>query len=243
MPQCRVVRCFRLTPLLRSGETRQMKIILTRDVPKVGKDGEIVAVADGYARNYLFPRQLAVVAKGPALKQYQARLTREEAKGAANLANAQKHATLLEGKTFQILAKANARSTRLFGAVTEADVAEIIKKEIGIEIDKRRISLIDPIKLTGVYDLTVKLHTDVIVPFTIDVVTTEQLDAREKARIAAEEKAAKEAAAAVAAEAAAAARVEAAAAAQAARAEASAAKYASVERAENLLDEAPDAEA
>ena len=59
-----------------------MKVILTRDVPKVGTDGEIVAVADGYARNYLFPRQLAVVAKGSAMKQHEARISREIARTA-----------------------------------------------------------------------------------------------------------------------------------------------------------------
>ncbi len=176
-----------------------MKVILTRDVPKVGKDGEIVSVADGYARNYLFPRQLAVVAKGAAMKQHENRLAREASRGAQQLASAQQNAEKLRGQTFQILAKASPRSTRLFGSVTEADVAEIIQQTIGVDVDKRKISLIDPIKLTGVYELTAKLHNEVIVPFTVDVVTPEQLEAREKARIAAEEKAAREAAAAAAA--------------------------------------------
>ncbi|MBC7527705.1 MAG: 50S ribosomal protein L9, partial [Chthonomonadaceae bacterium] len=66
-----------------------MKVILTRDVPKVGQDGEIVVVADGYARNYLFPRQLAVVAKGAAVKQHEARLAREATKVSDLLVSAQ----------------------------------------------------------------------------------------------------------------------------------------------------------
>jgi large subunit ribosomal protein L9 len=209
-----------------------MKVILTRDVPKVGKDGEVVTVADGYARNYLFPRQLAVVAKGAAMKQHEARLAREVSKGAQQLTTAQQNGEKLRDKTFQILARANAHSTRLFGSVTEADVAEAIQKEIGIEVDKRRISLIDPIKLTGNYALTARLHTDVTVPFSIDVVTQEQLDAREKARIAAEEKAAKEEAARAAAEAAA----------QAKAAEAAAPPQPSAARTASDLDAAPDAE-
>jgi large subunit ribosomal protein L9 len=212
-----------------------MKVILTRDVPKVGKDGEIVSVADGYARNYLFPRQLAVVAKGTAMKQHENRIAREIAKGAQQLTSAQQNAEKLRDKTFQILAKASPKSTRLFGSITEADVAEAIQKEIGIKVDKRKISLIDPIKLTGVYDLTAKLHPDVIVPFTIDVVTPEQLEARERARIAAEEKAAKEAAAAKAAEEAAAAK--------AAAAQAETAVAAAEETLPSDLDAAPDAEA
>ena len=173
-----------------------MKVILTRDVPKVGKDGDIVLVANGYARNYLFPRQLALVAKGAAMKQHTNRLTREVAKSTALLSNAQQNGEKLRDKHFQILAKANPKSTRLFGAVTEADVAATILKNIGIEVDKRKISLIDPIKLTGTYDLTAKLHTDVVVSFQIEVVTPEQLEAREKARIVAEERAIKEAEAA-----------------------------------------------
>lgn len=171
-----------------------MKVILTRDVPKLGKDGEIVTVANGYARNYLFPRQLAVVAKGAAMKQHQNRLTREATRGAEQLAAAQQNAEKLRDRQFQILAKASAGSNRLFGSVTEADVADVVRQATGVEVDKRKISLIDPIKLTGVYELSVKLHPDVVVPFTVDVVTPEQLEARERERVAAEERAAREAA-------------------------------------------------
>lgn len=172
-----------------------MKVILTRDVPKLGKDGEVLMVANGYARNYLFPRQLAVVAKGSALKQHEQRVVREVEKGKAQVVTAQESAAKIEGKTYQILGKASPRSNRLFGAVTEADVAEAIEKETGVVIDKRRISLVDPIKITGSYDLTARLHSEVTVAFAIEIVTPEQLEAREKARILAEEKAAKEAAA------------------------------------------------
>ena len=89
-----------------------MKAILTRDIPKVGKDGEVVMVANGYARNYLFPRQLAVVAKGAAMKQHENRLATEVAKGAAQVSNAKASQEKLDGKHFQIVAKANAKSTR-----------------------------------------------------------------------------------------------------------------------------------
>src|SRR5438874_11086484 len=101
-----------------------MKVILTRDVPKVGKDGEIVTVADGYARNYLFPRQLAVVAKGTAMKRHENRLAREASRGAQLLTSAQQNAEKLRDQQFQIMAKASPKSTRLFGSITEADVAE-----------------------------------------------------------------------------------------------------------------------
>lgn len=170
-----------------------MKVILTRDVPNVGKDGEVVTVADGYARNYLFPRHLAVVAKGAAMKTHEARIAREVARGAAQLSAAQQSAEKLNGRQFQLVGRAAPKSSRLFGSITEADVAAKIQNETGVIVDKRRISLIDPIKVTGTYELTARLHTEVTVPFSIEVVTPELLEAREKARIAAEEKAAREA--------------------------------------------------
>jgi len=170
-----------------------MKVILTRDVPRVGKDGEVVTVADGYARNYLFPRQLAVVAKGAAMKNHESRIAREATKGAAMLSAAQQSADKIRDKQFQIVGRAAPKSSRLFGSVTEADVAAKIQDETGVIVDKRRISLIDPIKVTGVFELTARLHSDVTVGFVIEVVTPEQLEAREKARLAAEEKSAKEA--------------------------------------------------
>ncbi|MCW3095673.1 MAG: ribosomal protein [Chthonomonadaceae bacterium] len=218
-----------------------MKVILTRDVPKVGKDGEIIAVADGYARNYLFPRQLAVVAKGAALKQHENRISREVAKTAALLSNAQANAEKLRDQSFQIMARSNPKSNRLFGAVTEADVVEIIQKNLGIEVDKRRVSLIDPIKVTGTYDLTARLHPEVIVPFKIEVVTPEILEGREKARVAAELAAEREAARLAAAEIAAQEQAAARAAAQEARGD-EPPRERRPRRNYSLLDEAPDAE-
>jgi large subunit ribosomal protein L9 len=220
-----------------------MKVILTRDVPKVGKDGEIIAVADGYARNYLFPRQLAVVAKGAALKQHENRISREVAKTAALLSNAQANAEKLRDQSLQIMARSNPKSNRLFGAVTEADVVEIIQKNLGIEVDKRRVSLIDPIKVTGTYDLTARLHPEVIVPFKIEVVTPEILEGREKARVAAELAAEREAARLAAAEIAAQEQAAARAAAQEARGdEPPRERERRPRRNYSLLDEAPDAE-
>jgi len=216
-----------------------MKVILTRDIPKVGKDGEIVMVANGYARNYLFPRQLAVVAKGAAMKQHENRVAKDIAKGAALLATAQSNGEKLSGQKFLIIAKASAKSTRLFGSVTEADVAEIILSKLGIEVDKRRISLIDPIKTTGTYSLSARLHSEVTVTFDIEVVTQEQLDSRERAIVLAAEKAARDVIKAAEAEVAAAEAAEARAAARAAREE-SAPRSSRSERSQ--WGEIPDAE-
>ena len=172
-----------------------MKVILTRDVPKVGQHGEIITVADGYARNYLFPRQLAVVAKAGAVKLHAARQEREKQRAVDQLVVAQKSGEQLKDKQFQIVARSAAHSTRLYGSVTDADVADAIKADTGIEVDKRRISHSDPIKVTGMYSFTLRLHHEVIVPFTVDVVTEEILAARQRAV----EQAAAEAAAAEAA--------------------------------------------
>jgi large subunit ribosomal protein L9 len=184
-----------------------MKVILTRDVPKVGRDGEIITVANGYARNYLFPRQLAVVAKAAALKQQVVRQEREKQKVVEQLSAAQKSGEQIRDKQYQIVGKAAAHSTRLYGSVTESDIAGAIQAVTGVTVDKRRISHIDPIKTTGVYELTLRLHPDVVVPFSVEVVTEEILAARahaaELAAAVAAEKAAKEAAAAPPAEAAA----------------------------------------
>jgi ribosomal protein L9 len=188
------------------------------------------------------------------MKQHTNKLAREASRSANLLTTAQQHAEKLRDQQFRILAKASPRSTRLFGSVTEADVAEAIRKGLGIEVDKRKISLIDPIKVTGTVTLTAKLHTDVIVPFRVEVVTQEQLDARERERLAEQEKAAR-IAAKLAAEAAAKEAAEAAAVATAAAAAAAAVAApqdtpsagngaAAYDRSvRSAIDEAPDAEA
>lgn len=156
-----------------------MKVLLTRDVPKLGRDGEVVTVANGYARNYLFPRQLAVLAHGPALKQHRLRVSREEARATAALEDANKTANLINGREIRIVVRANPKTGRLFGAVTEANAAEALQRDTGAAVDKRRISLIDPIKSTGRYELSVRLAADVSATFTLDVTTEEELADRQ----------------------------------------------------------------
>ncbi|CCW35139.1 LSU ribosomal protein L9P [Chthonomonas calidirosea] len=162
-----------------------MKVILTRDVPKLGQDGDIVNVADGYARNYLFPRRLAVLAHGAALKQHQARLAREKERGAQALEEAKRQAEKLNGAELEIIVKTSPNSTRLFGSVTEADVAEQIQQKFGITVDKRKIGLVDPIRTTGRYEIGVRLHPEVRAQFVLYVLTEEQRAEREKERQAA----------------------------------------------------------
>jgi large subunit ribosomal protein L9 len=174
-----------------------MKVILQRDIPKVGKGGDIVNVADGYARNYLFPRQYAVSASGGALKEHTARAQHEKSRSAGLLKSAEADAAKLEGKTLIIMSKVGT-GTKLYGSITAQDVTDAIQKDLGVTVDKRRVGVVDPIKSLGEYNVPVRLHTDVSVNVKV-LVTTEEDLARRKAQAAAEEAKAKAAAEAAAA--------------------------------------------
>ena len=145
-----------------------MNVILQKDVVKVGKEGEVVTVSDGYARNYLMPRGLAVSASGGALKVLEARHAADERKSEALLAQATKDQATLEGKTIKIVSKVGA-GDRLYGSITSSDIAETIKKEFGVAVDKRRVLLLDPIRAIGTFHVDVKLHKDITVPVTVSV--------------------------------------------------------------------------
>ncbi|MDE2125199.1 MAG: 50S ribosomal protein L9 [Armatimonadetes bacterium] len=163
-----------------------MKVMLTRDVPKVGIDGEIVTVAGGFARNYLLPRRLALVANSSVMKQYQDKLAKLAALEANKATSARSAADRIEGVVLQFVVRANAHTGRLFGAVTEADVAAKLGEAAGVEVDRRKLGHFDAIKTTGAYSLSIRLHSEVTASFKVDVATQEQLEAREKARLAAE---------------------------------------------------------
>ena len=156
-----------------------MKVILQRDVPKVGRSGEIVNVARGFARNYLFPRGLATVAQGGALREVQSRLAREKELEANQLTQAHENAEKLKDATITITGKVGA-GTKLYGSITAADVADMVEREYQIKVDRRRIDLIDPIKSTGSYPLRIKLHSEKIVPITLEVISEAEAASRAK---------------------------------------------------------------
>ena len=144
-----------------------MKVLLKVDVKGQGKAGQVVNVSDGYARNFLFPRQLAVPADSQVMNelrtkeeaaQYHARVEKEAALNAA---------AALKGKTVKISAKAGSAG-RLFGAVTTKEVAEALEKQFGIKVDKRKITM-DDIKAYGSYTAEVKLHSGVVAQVTVQV--------------------------------------------------------------------------
>lgn len=150
-------------------EKRSMKVILLQDIEHKGKQGDVVSVADGYARNYLYPRKLAIEAGGGALKNLQAKNAQEERKTEKLRADADRTAELLTDKTITLTVKAGENS-RLYGRVTAADIAEAVEKDLAVKLDKRKVGLLDPIKTVGEYDIPIKLHREVTVPLKVAVV-------------------------------------------------------------------------
>jgi large subunit ribosomal protein L9 len=176
-----------------------MKVILQQDIPKVGKGGDIVTVADGYARNYLFPRKYAVAASGGALKEHAARVEHEKSRSASLLQGAQADGAKIEGKTITILSKVGS-ANKLYGSITAQDIADTIARESGVKVDKRRVGLADPIKTLGEYNIPVRLHNEVNVTLKVVVTTEEELARQKVLAEAAAAKAAAEAAKAPVAE-------------------------------------------
>ena len=144
-----------------------MKVILQQDVKSLGKKGELVSTSDGYARNYLFPRNLAVEASSQAMTELQNRESSKKHKIAVETDEAKKAAAQISGKIITITAKAG-QGGRLFGSVTAKEIAESMKKDFGIDIDKRKITVND-IKAYGSYPASVKLYQGVSADFTVKV--------------------------------------------------------------------------
>ena len=146
-----------------------MKIVLRDDVENLGRKGDVVDVADGYARNYLVPRGLAMKDTKGVVAQAEAMRRNRAAKEARDVEAAQTQAARLEGARIEIAARAG-EGGKLFGSVTASDVAEAIQAQRGVEVDRRRVSLDEPVKELSELDVTVKLHTDVEATVTVVVV-------------------------------------------------------------------------
>lgn len=135
-----------------------MKVMLLQDVKGQGKKDQIVNVSDGYARNFLFPKKLAVEADAKAISDAKNKEDARNYKIEQDKAAAREIAAKLEGTVVKIKATAGADG-KLYGGVTTADVAEELRKQTGIDIDKRKIQFQGPIKAHGTYELPVKLYT------------------------------------------------------------------------------------
>ncbi len=136
-----------------------MKVVLKQDVKGLGKKGELVSASDGYARNFLFPKNLAVEANAQNMTELKNREQAEKYKIETDTAAAKKAADEMNGKTIVITAKAGANG-KLFGSVTAKEIAEKIEKEFGVKTDKRKISVED-IKQFGTFPFEIKLYQGV----------------------------------------------------------------------------------
>lgn len=145
-----------------------MKVILTQDVKSQGKKGDVVNVSDGYARNFLFLKKLAIEADSKALNEIKAKAESQKYKEATERANALELAKKLEGCMMDF-AIASGSDTKLYGSVTSKEIAENIAKKYGISIDKRKIVLDKPIKNYGIYTLDIKLYPDIVAHVKVEV--------------------------------------------------------------------------
>lgn len=145
-----------------------MKVILLQDVKGSGKQGELVNVSDGYARNFLFPKKLAKVADSNALNELATKQQAAAHHKAEEKALAEDTKKKLEEKPFKIQAKAG-KDNKLFGSVTAKEIAQKIKENTDIEVNKKKVSLHIDIKSFGTYTAQVKLHPEVTAEVTVVV--------------------------------------------------------------------------
>ena len=148
-----------------------MKVVLLADVKGSGKKGELVNVSDGYARNFLFPKKLAKEANAQALNELKNAEESKAFKIKQETEAAQASADKINGKSVSILAKAG-QGGKLFGSVTAKEIAEAIKKQYGVDVDKRKIDTKGDMKAFGTYECEVKLYSGITA--TVKAVVTEK---------------------------------------------------------------------
>lgn len=146
-----------------------MKIILTQDVKSLGKKGEVVEVNQGYARNYVLPKKLGVEATPKNLNDLKLKNQNDEKVAAENLAAAEQLRDELKDKKITAQMKVGANG-KTFGSVSSKEIAELMKSQLGIDIDKKKIVLDDAVKSLGGYNVKLKLHPKVTAEIMLDVV-------------------------------------------------------------------------
>ena len=134
----------------------KMKVLLTQDVEKLGHAGDVKEVSGGYGRNYLLPKGLAVLATKGQVKQAEERLASQQKRLQAARKDAEALAARITGQTLRFIARVG-ELDRLYGSITSADIAEKLKAQTGVEVDRRRIDLDEPIKRIGIYPIKVQL--------------------------------------------------------------------------------------
>jgi large subunit ribosomal protein L9 len=146
-----------------------MKVVFLEDVPDVAQAGEIKEVASGYGRNYLIPRKLALLADAQAISQVEARRRLKARQQAESETELQELAGELDGREVTLKARVGAKD-HLYGSITNADIADELKKSAGLVVDKRKIELAEPIRQLGSYEVPVKLAKDLVPQIKITVV-------------------------------------------------------------------------
>ena len=146
-----------------------MKVVLMKDVKDLGKKDDIVNVSDGYGRNFLFPRGLAVEATSGKLNEVSDKKSSEKNKKQRELDAAKELAEKLNKLTVKIATKAG-ENGKLFGSITNKDIADEIKKQHKIEIDKKKIVVHDAMKSVGTYQVDVKLYPEVVAKITVIII-------------------------------------------------------------------------
>lgn len=147
----------------------RVKVLLVKDVPELGNAGEVYNVAGGYARNYLMPRGLAVLATRGALKQAEEIKAAALRRRARERANAEAQAQMIMGRRLLFTANAGGND-RLYGSITTADIAEKLSQELGFEVDRRKIELDHGIRELGIHTVSIRLMPDVTATFQVGVV-------------------------------------------------------------------------
>ena len=147
-----------------------MRVILRSDIAEVGKRGDICEVSSGYARNFLFPRGLAIKATDGAVNQAASMRRSRDLRDAEDRSAAEEVARALVARTITITAKAGSEG-KLYGSVTASDITAAVAAQAGVELDRKKLHLPEAIKVVGSHQVPVKLHSDVEFPITVDVVT------------------------------------------------------------------------
>lgn len=163
-----------------------MKVILKQTLPKVGKEGQVVSVKPGFARNFLFPQGLAIYADRNQVKALEHRMARMATKLAETKAEAEVQAGKLNNQRVVIASKSG-EAGKLFGAITNGDIAIAIKEQHGIEVDRRHVAMLQPIKRLGTTRVDVDLHRQVDCHMTVVVYDPEKGMPEELQPVAVEE--------------------------------------------------------
>jgi large subunit ribosomal protein L9 len=149
-----------------------MKVVFLKDVARVGRAGEVKEVADGYAKNFLLPKKLALPATPPSIKMAEAQLQKEEQEQQHHAEELVEVARQLEGLSLDFKMKVMEEG-RLYGSIRDTQIAEELKRLTGIDIERARIELLEPIRQLGSYELTIRLGRD-LAPKVKVVVTGEE---------------------------------------------------------------------